>query len=49
MRELVDAMNWCNYDESNPMIDYFNVGWYISVKIGTYNKPYVYEFSEVMA
>jgi len=40
--ELIEAMNVDNYNESRPEVDYFNVGWYIHVNIGRWNKPYKY-------
>ena len=40
--ELIEAMNVGNHDESDPQTDYFNVGWYIHVNIGRWNKPYKY-------
>ena len=33
-------MNAENFDKSDPMTDYFHVGYYISVNIGSYDKPY---------
>lgn len=39
-QELVDAMNVGNHNRSQPQIDYFDVGWYISINIGRWNKPY---------
>ena len=38
--ELKEAMNIGNYDNSNPQIDYFDVGYYIDINIGKWNKPY---------
>ena len=38
--ELIAAMNVGNHDESDPQTDYFNVGWYIHVNVGRWNKPY---------
>lgn len=38
--ELLEAMFRGNHDNSNPMIDYFDVGWYVRFYIGTWNKPY---------
>ena len=40
MRELADAMMEGNHDNSDAYTDYFDVGWYISINIGTYAKPY---------
>jgi len=37
---LRDLMNIGNHDKSDPQTDYFNVGWYISINIGAWNKPY---------
>jgi hypothetical protein len=41
--ELVDAMMEGNHDNSDPYTDYFDVGWYISIKIGSYSKAYEYD------
>lgn len=42
--ELVDAMNGCeeiqNFDKSDPMTDYFHVGWYIDISVGKFDKEY---------
>lgn len=40
LNELRDAMMVGNHDNSNSMVDYFDVGWYISIHIGRWNKPY---------
>ncbi len=32
-----------HYDYSDAMTDYFNCAWYLYVKIGTWNKPYILE------
>lgn len=42
-RELVNTMNEGNHDNSDIQSDYFDVGWYIEIKIGKYNKPYVFK------
>jgi hypothetical protein len=34
------ALNNGNHDNSDAMVDYFDVGWYVDVNIGKYNKPY---------
>jgi hypothetical protein len=39
--EIFDAMNKGNHDRSDIQTDYFYVGWYVSVNIGKWNKPYV--------
>lgn len=37
------AMNVGNHNNSDPMTDYFDVGWYIDINVGKWNKPYVLE------
>jgi hypothetical protein len=39
--ELREAMMVGNHDRSDSMTDYFDVGWYIDIDIGLWNKPYV--------
>ena len=43
LKEIIQAMNAGNHDNSDAMVDYFDVGWYIDVNIGRWNKPYVLE------
>ena len=43
LSEVIPLMNDGNWDKSDAMTDYFNVGWYIDVNIGKWNKPYVLE------
>ena len=38
--ELKDAMNVGNHDKSDIQTDYFDVGWYIDINIGKWDKPY---------
>ena len=40
INEVHDAMMVGNYDKSDIMSDYFNVGWYTDIRIGTYDNPY---------
>ena len=47
LEELIPAMNGRgtddeNFDNSDSMTDYFHVGWYITVDVGRWNKPYVF-------
>ena len=42
LTELLAAMNDGNHDRSDSMTDYFDVGWYIDVNIGSWDKPYAY-------
>ena len=37
---LIDLMNIGNHDKSDIQSDYFNVGWYVDVNIGSWNKHY---------
>ena len=41
MQEVFAAMNEGNHDHSDIQSDYFNVGWYVDVNIGKWNKPYL--------
>lgn len=41
-KELAAAMNEGNHDNSDPMTDYFDVGFYTDINIGTWEKPYVF-------
>lgn len=41
--ELFAAMNAGNHDRSDIMTDYFDVGWYVDVNIGNWEKPYKLE------
>lgn len=43
LKELIPAMNDGNHDRSDAQTDYFDVGWYIDVNIGQWNKPYQLE------
>lgn len=40
MEEIFAVMNDGNHDNSDPMTDYFDVGWYVDVNVGKWNKPY---------
>ena len=41
LSEVIPAMNNGNHDNSDIMTDYFDVGWYVSVNLGRWDKPYV--------
>lgn len=41
--EVYSAMNVGNWDNSRSEIDYFDVGWYVNINVGKWNKPYVLE------
>lgn len=38
--KIVGAMNTGNWDNSDPMTDYFDVGFYIKLSVGEWDKPY---------
>ena len=40
LKELFQVLFEGNHNNSDPMTDYFDVGWYVDVRIGTYDKPY---------
>lgn len=40
LKEVIQAMNVGNWDRSDSQVDYFDVGWYIDVKIGRWDRPY---------
>ncbi len=40
LAELFAACNNGNHDRSDIQTDYFDVGWYVDVNIGTWGKPY---------
>jgi len=40
LTEVLAVMNDGNWDKSDIQSDYFNVGWYVDVNIGSWNKPY---------
>ena len=39
--ELFAAMNDGNHNRSDIQADYFDVGWYVYVNVGAWNKPYI--------
>lgn len=43
LQAVKDLMNEGNHDNSDPMTDYFDVGWYINIEVGRWNKPYKLE------
>lgn len=43
LKEVLPAMNTGNHDNSDIQTDYFDVGWYVDVNIGQWNKPYILE------
>ena len=43
LNEVMPLMNKGNHDNSDLMTDYFDVGWYVDVNIGKWDKPYILE------
>jgi len=43
LKEVLHVMNGGNHDNSDIQTDYFDVGWYVDVNIGSWNKPYTVE------
>jgi hypothetical protein len=41
--EALRVLNTGNHDRSDIQTDYFDVGWYVDVKVGKWNKPYIVE------
>ena len=40
LKEIFAAMNAGNHDRSDAQTDYFDVGWYVDIKIGRWNQSY---------
>jgi hypothetical protein len=40
-KKIFDAMNTGNYDNSDIQTDYFDVGHYVDVQIGKWDKPFI--------
>lgn len=40
LSEVYEVMNYGNHDNSDLMTDYFDVGWYVDINIGKWDKPY---------
>lgn len=45
LKEVNEVLNTDNYDNSDSQTDYFNVGHYVDIKVGNWEKPY--EFTAV--
>jgi len=41
LKEILTAMNDGNHDRSDVQSDYYDIGWYVDVNIGKWNKPYI--------
>jgi hypothetical protein len=49
LAEVFPALNAGNHDRSDSMTDYFDVGWYVDIKIGRWDKPYRLTGSPIVA
>jgi hypothetical protein len=43
LKEVIPAMHVGNHDRSDIQTDYFDVGWYVDVNIGRWDRPYALE------
>ena len=43
LTEMLAELNRGNHDNSVIQSDYFDVGWYVDIKIGKWDKPYIAE------
>lgn len=41
MEKIFAALNLKNHDKSDPLTDYYDVGHYVQVSLGRYDKPFV--------
>ena len=46
LSEVIPAMYVGNHDNSDSQSDYFDVGWYVDVNVGRWNKPYLLTSSQ---
>ena len=42
LTKIFNALNIGNHDRSDMQSDYFDVGWYVDVNVGHWNKPYTF-------
>ena len=42
LEEAKEILMEGNHDNSDIQSDYFDVGWYIDINVGKWNKPYIY-------
>lgn len=41
LEKIIDALNTDNYDNSDVMTDYFDVGHYVDLRFGEWGKPFI--------
>ena len=40
-QKIAEALNTGNHDKSDIQTDYFDVGWYVDINVGTWNDPFI--------
>lgn len=43
LEQAITILNAGNWNNSNAMIDYFDIGFYIDINIGKFKKPYIFK------
>ena len=46
LEKVLTVLNTGNHDNSDVQTDYFDVGWYVNINIGKWDKPYQYKPAE---
>jgi hypothetical protein len=49
LAELLPAMNEGNHDRSDLMTDYHDVGWYLDIRLGKHDRPYLLSAGDAVA
>jgi len=47
LNKIYSIISKGNYDKSDVMTDYFNVGWYMSINIGRWDRPFIHVKPEI--
>lgn len=42
LKNIIKALNCKNHNNSDPMTDYFDVGYYLELSIGSWDKPFIF-------
>ena len=42
LAEVMEVLNEGNHDNSDIQSDFFDVGWYVDINLGKWNKPYIF-------
>ena len=46
LQKALRILNEGNHDNSDSQTDYFDVGWYVDINIGSWDKPYIHNKEE---